>query len=125
MGYLMVISEDLPKTAHSAPLIGVLYVTLFYVMIFGYIASTINVNLSLRDSKPPAFLLRLARKQKLPSRQRSLNINHQHMHNEWHREAVRAAREGSIIQRGCIDEDVKEHHDVAEFKSDDWLAVED
>ena len=66
--YLMVISEDLPKTAHKAPLIGVLYVTLFYIMIIAYVASTINVSLSRKETKPPKFLLRLARSQKLPSR---------------------------------------------------------
>ena len=123
--YLMVISEDLPKTAHSAPLIGVLYVTLFYVMILGYVASTVNVNFSLRDSKPPDFLLRLARKQKLPPRQRSLSTNHQHTHNAWRKETLRTIREGSIIQRRCTDEDLKEHCDVAELNGDDWLAIKD
>lgn len=81
--YLMVISEDLPKTAHSAPLIGVLYVTLFYVMILGYVASTVSVNLSLRESKPPSILLRLARKEKSAQRMPSKKSMRSEKQSSW------------------------------------------
>ena len=123
--YLMVISEDLPKTAHSAPLIGVLYVTLFYVMILGYVASTINVNISLWESKPPKILLRLARKQQLPMRQRSFSMKQQFKRSTLRKDCQRTNREDSVIQRMSKDDIVKEYDDVAEYISKDWPTSKD
>ena len=71
--YLMVISEDLPKTAQRAPLIGVLYVTLFYIMIISYISSTVSVACANKETKPPKFLRMLAKGQAKPSEHHRTN----------------------------------------------------
>lgn len=71
--YLMVISEDLPKTAQRAPLIGVLYVTLFYIMIISYIASTVTMSCANKETKPPKFLRMLAKGQAKPSEHHRIN----------------------------------------------------
>ncbi|XP_065051408.1 neuronal acetylcholine receptor subunit alpha-9-like [Rhopilema esculentum] len=109
--YLMVISEDLPKTAHRAPLIGVLYVTLFYIMIIAYVASTINVSLSRKETKPPKFLLRLARSQKLPSRNGSSLITR--MRTASMRTYVE--RKKSSIQKPVLETDGKMFCEDEEF----------
>ena len=123
--YLMVISEDLPKTAHSAPLIGVLYVTLFYVMILGYVASTISVNFSLRESKPPKFLLRLARKQKLPQRQNTLSIMRLRKPSTWSQDGLRSIREETGSEIGYGEDDARQQFEGSNHNSNDWLSMKE
>ena len=57
--YLMVISQDLPRKADNAPLVGVLYVTLFYVMVLGTVTGVITAGVSFKITTPPQWLRRL------------------------------------------------------------------
>ena len=62
--YLMVISQDLPRKADKAPLVGVLYVTLFYVMVLGVVTGAINATFAYKTSNPPEWLYGLVLKLK-------------------------------------------------------------
>ena len=57
--YLMVISQDLPRKADNAPLVGILYVTLFYVMVLGTVTGVITAGVSFKITTPPQWLRRL------------------------------------------------------------------
>ena len=57
--YLMVISQDLPRKADNAPLVGVLYVTLFYVMVLGTVTGVITAGISFKITTPPQWLRKM------------------------------------------------------------------
>ena len=57
--YLMVISQDLPRKADNAPLVGVLYVTLFYVMVLGTVTGVITAGVSFKITTPPQWLRKM------------------------------------------------------------------
>lgn len=60
--YLMVISQDLPRKSDNAPMVGVLYVTLFYVMVLGTTTGVITAAVSFRITSPPQWLRKLVLK---------------------------------------------------------------
>ncbi len=62
--YLVVISNDLPQTADNAPLVGVLYVTLFYVMVLGVLTGTMNARMAYKMTPPPDWLYEFVLKMK-------------------------------------------------------------
>ena len=54
--YLIVISQDLPRKADKAPLVGVLYVTLFYVMVLGCVSGVVTAGIAFKITPPPKWL---------------------------------------------------------------------
>eukprot|EP00112_Aurelia_sp_Birch-Aquarium-sp1_P014569 Seg3157.3 transcript_id=Seg3157.3/GoldUCD/mRNA.D3Y31 product="5-hydroxytryptamine receptor 3A" protein_id=Seg3157.3/GoldUCD/D3Y31 len=64
--YLIVISQDLPRKADKAPLVGVLYVTLFYVMVLGCVSGVLTAGIAFKITPPPEwlslFVIRVTRK---------------------------------------------------------------
>ena len=60
--YLIVMSQDLPRTGDNAPLVGILYVTLFYVMVLGTTTGVITAGMSFKITTPPQWLRRLVLK---------------------------------------------------------------
>ena len=54
--YLMVISQDLPRKGDSAPLVGVLYVILFYVVTFGCVTGIMTTSIAYKFTRPPRWL---------------------------------------------------------------------
>ena len=57
--YLIVISDKLPEKSNKASLLGILFVTVFYILVASFILSTINVRLSSNTRPPPMWLLRM------------------------------------------------------------------
>lgn len=57
--YLIVISDKLPEKSDKKPLLGQLYVSIFYTLVTSFIAGTINVRLAYNSTRPPQWLLSL------------------------------------------------------------------
>ncbi|XP_065051040.1 neuronal acetylcholine receptor subunit alpha-10-like isoform X1 [Rhopilema esculentum] len=57
--YLMVIAQDLPRKGDSAPLVGILYVTLFYIMVLGCVTGIMTARMAFKVTSPPEWLRRL------------------------------------------------------------------
>ena len=55
--YLIVISDKLPEKSDSSPLLGILYVLIFYLLVFSFVISTINARLYFNKHRPPKWLL--------------------------------------------------------------------
>ena len=64
--YLIVISDKLPEKSDKRPLLGLLYVSVFYILVLLFILSTITVRLSSYTHAPPQWLLNISRGLKLP-----------------------------------------------------------
>ena len=57
--YLIVISDKLPEKSNKASLLGILFVTVFYILVASFVLSTITVRLSSSNHPPPMWLLRM------------------------------------------------------------------
>ncbi len=58
--YLIVIADKLPEKSDASPLLGVLYVLVFYILVFSFVISTINARMFYNTHRPPMWLLNLA-----------------------------------------------------------------
>lgn len=97
--YLMVISQDLPRKADNAPLVGVLYVTLFYVMVLGTTTGVLTAGMSFKVTTPPSWLRRIVLKL---SRKNSKKIG-----------AIRNSFRSVCPQRNCsCDDDSKSNFEL-------------
>ena len=59
--YLIVISDKLPEKSDTTPLLGILYVVSFYLLVFSFVASTFNIRLYYAKTRPPQWLVTLAK----------------------------------------------------------------
>ncbi|XP_065051212.1 neuronal acetylcholine receptor subunit alpha-5-like [Rhopilema esculentum] len=59
--YLIVISDKLPENSDTTPLLGILYVVSFYLLVFSFVASTFNIRLYYAKTRPPQWLVTLAK----------------------------------------------------------------
>lgn len=57
--YLLVISEKLPEKSDNVPMLGVCFITLFYVLCTALAMAALTTILSRRDSMPPYWIIRL------------------------------------------------------------------
>ena len=58
--YLIVISDKLPEKSDKSPLLGTLYVSLFYLLTMAFTVSIVNVRLVYKTNPPPATLVRMS-----------------------------------------------------------------
>ena len=54
--YLMVISDKLPEKSDKTPLLGALYIVLFFILVIAMIFGIITTHLHLKTERPPAWL---------------------------------------------------------------------
>ena len=57
--YLLVISDKLPEKSDKTPLIGALYIVLFFLLVIAMIFGIITTHLCLKTTKPPVWLWKL------------------------------------------------------------------
>ena len=57
--YLMVISDKLPEKSDKTPLLGALYIVLFFLLVIAMIFGIITTHLHLKTTRPPAWLWNL------------------------------------------------------------------
>ena len=57
--YLMVISDKLPEKSDKTPLLGALYIVLFFILVIAMIFGIITTHLHLKTERPPAWLWNL------------------------------------------------------------------
>ena len=57
--YLLVISDKLPEKSDKTPLIGALYIVLFFLLVVAMIFGIITTHLCLKTTKPPVWLWKL------------------------------------------------------------------
>ena len=62
--YLLVISDKLPEKSDQSPLIGILYVVLFFLMVGVLLSSIITTHLAFKKTRPPGYLRRYFTMQK-------------------------------------------------------------
>ena len=64
--YLLVISDKLPEKSDQTPLLGLLYVILFFLMVFELMGCVITTYLAFKTTPPPTWLLeKLVKKGKI------------------------------------------------------------
>ncbi|XP_066921000.1 neuronal acetylcholine receptor subunit beta-3-like isoform X2 [Clytia hemisphaerica] len=60
--YLLVISEKLPEKSNDAPMLGICFITIFYILIFALMMAAGTTIFARRVTKPPEWLLNLTTK---------------------------------------------------------------
>eukprot|EP00794_Sanderia_malayensis_P009231 gene9231-10205_t len=70
--YLLVISDKLPETSDRSPVIGVLYVSLFCLLVCVLLSGIIIIHLSHKRTRPPAYLRRLLKRKRHARKSRAL-----------------------------------------------------
>ena len=59
--YLLVISEKLPEKADNTPMLGVCFITIFYILAFALFLASGTTVLSRRTTKPPEWMRKLTK----------------------------------------------------------------
>jgi len=72
--YLLVISEKLPEKSNDTPMLGICFITIFYVLIIALSMAAGTTIFSRRTSKPPDWLLKLTTKGCFKLKEDDLNV---------------------------------------------------
>eukprot|EP00794_Sanderia_malayensis_P016939 gene16940-18646_t len=122
--YLIVISQDLPKTADNAPMVGILYVTLFYVMVLGVLTGIINARLAYKMTPAPPeklykFVLKMREKKFKKVRAKIAS-----MRGHSKKEELKNAAELTEVKKIREESRCGRHHDNEAIDSSDAIIEE-